>query len=208
MRTSTNTLRGIHLETATHLRWNLRDQMRANSKPANHLEPHRWLNSLALFAIIAALCSGCAGDAQGAPAKDWSFLQNSYWYVPTPNLLAVLSTVEAGVGTVVPINDQTVFYIKNYQSGYFWGTVATELTIGGQPSGPTCFFLVGSVTPEGAVNLSLLRPVRQACPPSVSVRCGSALRSGKWKIRCRRMVAVEQSATGRIWSNAIPVSHA
>ena len=154
--------------------------MRSNSKPANHLEPHRWRNSLALFAIIAALCSGCAGDAQGAPAKDWGFLQNSYWYVPTPNLLAVLSTVEAGVGTVVPINDQTVFYIKNYQSGYFWGTVATELTIGGQPSGPTCFFLVGSVTPEGAVNLSFT-PTGSSGVPTIGIGT-MRFRAAQWEM--------------------------
>ena len=129
-------------------------QIHTNSQLERHCGWVCWLNSFVLFAIFVTLCSGCAGDAQGAPVKDWSFLQNSYWYVPTANLLAMLSSVEGGAGTVVPIDDQTVFYIKTYQSGYFWGTVATELTIAGQPSGPTCFFLVGSVTPEGAVNLS------------------------------------------------------
>ena len=72
----------------------------------------------------------------------WSFLNNSYWYVPTPNLLAVLSSIEGG-GSVAPITDQTVFYIKTYQSGYFWGTVATELTIAGEASGPTAFLWSG-----------------------------------------------------------------
>jgi hypothetical protein len=110
-------------------------------------------HSFVLFALVAGLCSGCAGDAQGAPVKDWSFLNNSYWYVPTPNLLAVLSTTEGG-GIVALITDQTVFYIETYQSGYFWGTVATELTIAGEASGPNCFFMVGSVTPQGSVNLS------------------------------------------------------
>jgi len=123
------------------------------------------LHSVALFALFAALCSGCAGDAQGAPVKDWSFLQNSYWYVPTPNLLALLSSTQGG-GTVVPITDQTVFYIKTYQSGYFWGTVATELTLAGQASGPTCFLLVASVTPQGAVNLSFAPTGSSGVPTS------------------------------------------
>ena len=142
--------------------------MRGYSKSVCHLKLFGSLNSLLLFVILAALCSGCAGDAQGAPVKDWSFLQNSYWYVPTPNLLALLSSVEEGAGIVAPIDDQTVFYIKNYQAGYFWGTVATELTIAGQPSGPTCFFLVGSVTPEGAVNLSFT-PTGSSGVPTIGI---------------------------------------
>ena len=155
-------------------------QMRADSKSSLQTKMLRWLNSIVLFAILAALCAGCAGDAQGAPVKDWSFLQNSYWYVPAANLLAVLSSVEGGVGTVAPIDDQTVFYIKSYQSGYFSGTVATELTIGGQPSGPTCFFLVGSVTPEGAVNLSFT-PTGSSGVPTIGIGT-MRFRDAQWEM--------------------------
>jgi hypothetical protein len=107
--------------------------------------------------LLAALACGCAGDAQGSSkvssGGDWTFLGNSYWYVPPSNLEAIFSNTSNG-GTFIPITDQTVFYIQTYQGGYFWGRVATMLTIDDQPSGPNCFQLVGSVTPQRTVNLS------------------------------------------------------
>jgi hypothetical protein len=113
---------------------------------------------VAPIVLLLILSSGCAGDAQGSSQSgssksDWSFLANSYWIVPPPNLPALLSNTDNG-GTFIPISDQTVFYIQTYQDGYFWGKTATLLTVAGQPSGPNCFQMVGSVTPEGAVLLS------------------------------------------------------
>ena len=117
----------------------------------------------AATAFVLVFGSGLVGDARGAPSQgsssrgvsstEWRFLQNSYWYVPRANLAALLSSTANG-GTFIPITDQTVFYIQRYVRGYFWGQVATELTVAGQSAGPTCFQLVGSVTPEGTVNLS------------------------------------------------------
>ena len=113
---------------------------------------------IAAIVLVSVLGSGFVRDARSASSRDsssreWSFLQNSYWYVPRANLLALLSSTANG-GTLIPITDQTVFYIQRYVRGYFWGQVATELTVAGQDSGPTCFQMVGSVTPEGTVNLS------------------------------------------------------
>jgi hypothetical protein len=103
--------------------------------------------------LLTSLACGYAGDAHGSSEGDWTFLANSYWYVPPANLEAIFSSTSNG-GTFIPITDQTVFYIQTYQGGYFWGRVATILTIAGQSSGPNCFQLVGSVTPQGSVNLS------------------------------------------------------
>ncbi len=98
-------------------------------------------------------CSGTTCGNTGLRAADWNFLRSSYWYVPTANLPALLSTT-AGGGIFVPISDQTVFFIQQYAAGYFWGIVATEFTLGPNSFGPNCFQLVGSVTPEGTVNLA------------------------------------------------------
>jgi hypothetical protein len=106
-----------------------------------------------LLVFLAALGTVCPGDAQGSGKSAWSFLSNSYWIVPPANLPALLSDTSNG-GTFVPIVDQTVFHIQTYQGGYFWGQVATMLTIGGEASGPNCYQLVGSITPEGSVQLS------------------------------------------------------
>ncbi|MBV8773835.1 MAG: hypothetical protein JO166_16135 [Deltaproteobacteria bacterium] len=106
--------------------------------------------------LLATLACGCTGDAQasskGSSGDNWTFLGNS-WYVPRGNVEAIFSSTSNG-GTFIPITDQTVFYIRTYQGGYFWGRVSTMLTIAGQSSGPNCFQLVGSVTPEGTVDLS------------------------------------------------------
>ena len=131
------------------------------------------LRNLARFApiiFLAVLSAGCAGDAQGSSQSgssktDWSFLANSYWIVPPQNLPAVISSTADG-GTVIPISDQTVFYIQSYQAGYFWGKTATLFTLAGQSVGPNCFQMVGSVTPEGSVQLSFTPTNSSGSPTS------------------------------------------
>jgi hypothetical protein len=118
------------------------------------------LNGLSLARLIllpilflTTLTGACAGDAEASSVRGWTFLNNSYWYVPPANLEAIFSSISNG-GTFIPITDQTVFYIQTYQGGYFWGSVATMLTIAGQSSSQNCFQMVGSVTPQGSVNLT------------------------------------------------------
>ncbi len=60
-------------------------------------------------------------------SSDWSWLLNTYWYVPEENLLAY--EVVASTGAITPIQDQTVFQITGYDGGYFWGkTVYSSAT--------------------------------------------------------------------------------
>jgi hypothetical protein len=82
-------------------------------------------------------------------AARWSWLANTYWYVPTNNLSAVIST---GDGQVVPVLDQTVFQITHYRDGYFWGNATAQY--GANSAGPSTSFMIGSVTPQGRVLLS------------------------------------------------------
>lgn len=81
-------------------------------------------------------------------ADRWSWMSNTYWYVPTPNLAAVI--YQPGSGALATVNDQTVFHVTGYRRGYFWGETVTQLG----PAAPTSSALVGSVTPQGRVLLS------------------------------------------------------
>jgi len=80
------------------------------------------------------------------------------------SLEAILSSTSDG-GTFIPITDQTVFCVEKYQGGYFWGLTSTMLTIADQTSGPNCYQLVGSVTPQGSVNLSFI-PIASSGVPT------------------------------------------
>lgn len=90
-----------------------------------------------------------AGHAVSPTAQRWSWLAGTYWYVPSNNLSAVISS---GNGQVVPVLDQTVFQITHYRDGYFWGNTTAQY--GANSAGPTTSFMIGSVTPEGKVLLS------------------------------------------------------
>lgn len=87
------------------------------------------------------------------PSYDhWQWLNKTYWYVPNQYLLAIISDPSL---PPIPVADQTVYYISNYQGGYFWGTTAVSFTQpDSSPSSTSCFQLVGSVTPQGAVHLT------------------------------------------------------
>ena len=95
-------------------------------------------------------------------SADWSWLQGTVWYVPAENLLAI--EFDPSSGTHRPISDQTVYAIEHYDHGYFWGTTAVQLTGTGSivASRPVCLDLVGSVTPEGSLNLSFIRRGRSS----------------------------------------------
>ncbi len=81
-------------------------------------------------------------------ADRWSWLADTYWCVPTPNLPAVIYDTTSGA--LMPVADQTVFHVTGYRRGYFWGETVTQLG----SSAPTSSALVGSVTPQGRVLLS------------------------------------------------------
>src|SRR3954469_6655359 len=66
---------------------------------------------------------------------DWSWLADTYWCVPRPDLPALQLDPEDNV--LSWLVDQTVWHISGYQSGYFWG-VTGALTYdagGGAPAG-------------------------------------------------------------------------
>lgn len=78
----------------------------------------------------------------------WEFLEDTYWYVPTPYLPAVVlvNLDPAQTGEIV---DQTIWHIEEVINGNVIGQVAA--TIG---TGWTFSTLVGSITPSGSVSFS------------------------------------------------------
>ena len=115
-----------------------------------------------------------AGTAVAPTVKRWSWLANTYWYVPVANLPAVL--YNSSTGTLIPVSGQTVFHITGYRNGYFWGDTATQL--GSSP--PSSSSMLGSVTPEGQVLLTFTQ-TSDSSSPSITEGFGKMQRkSGQW----------------------------
>ena len=138
---------------------------------------------LTFAAMLVGITRGGVADAQSASTNRWQWLNNTYWYVPSQYLLAVVS--DPSLGPPIPVSDQTVYYISNYKGGYFWGTTAVSYTAPhSEPSSPTCLQLVGSVTPEGEVHLTFT-PLSSTTPapaaPAPTIGIGNmTFQQSKW----------------------------
>ena len=118
-------------------------------------------------------CRHQAGVVLDPTPRRWSWLANSYWYVPTANLSATL--FNSSTETIAPVLDQTVFQITDYANGYFWGKTVTQLG-SSSPSGSS---MIGSVTPEGKVLLTFTTV--SGSSPSITEGYGTMVRKrGKW----------------------------
>jgi hypothetical protein len=114
------------------------------------------------------------GIAVSPTVNRWSWLANTYWYVPAMNLPALL--YNSSTGTLTPVSDQTVFQITGYREGYFWGKAVTQL---GSSSASTST-MIGSVTPEGQVLLTFTQTSTNSSP-SVTEGFGKMQRKfGQW----------------------------
>ncbi len=83
-------------------------------------------------------------------------LTGTYWYVPTDALPA-----EFHVGsTVLPVEQQTIYYIEKSQRGVFSGWIVTQFTT--QPAGLdlpiSCQDMFGTIAPRGEISLTVVTP--------------------------------------------------
>lgn len=87
---------------------------------------------------------------------NWSFLKDTYWYVPVNYLLALQMSAEDTTPTRMV--DQTVWQIVGYEQGYLWGNAAILLyEEGTTPSNaPTGMQMLGTVTPNGQVQITFM----------------------------------------------------
>jgi hypothetical protein len=115
-----------------------------------------------------------------ASPSDWSWLADTYWYVPVESLPALrLDTSENTLAWVV---DQTVWHVTGYREGYFWGVSVTLLHDAGEEvpergpgSKPMSFSMLGSITPEGRVHLTFL----SGQSGSATIGIGQTVRHGQ-----------------------------
>ena len=138
----------------------------------------------------------------GSTAGDW--LDDTYWYVPTPYLPALLAinTSEPRVTTVV---DQTVWHIDDYSGGYITGISATNLGFGW-----SYMLMVGSVTPDGSVKFSFssLGSANAADPTTQTITIGDGTLSGQGAGAAFLMQMTSGTAAASVthWANMLPVT--
>jgi hypothetical protein len=127
-----------------------------------------------------------AGTAVLPTSNRWSWLANTYWYVPTPNLPAVL--YNSKTGAVTRVRDQTVFHIVSYENGYLWGTAVTQLN----SSTPTKSSMLGSITPQGKVLLTFTLTTHNSSP-SITEGFGTMQRKlGQWTMENQMFTSPNQ----------------
>jgi hypothetical protein len=119
--------------------------------------------------------------------SDWSWLQDTYWYVLPENLPAL--QFDTDNNTLTWVIDQTVWHITGYRNGYFWGVSATLIQQGreqtpqrGPGSKPICFTMLGIITPEGRVYLTFI-PCKATSFLSATIGMGCAVEYRKnWRL--------------------------
>lgn len=109
----------------------------------------------ALAAVGAATVTAAAADPK--PGR-WNWTEGTIWYVPPNGFPAIVSSPDTN--EVLEVYDQTVYSIDRYWKGYIWGYQRVQFwpkseKIPVDPdSDPTCARMVGSITPEGTLNVS------------------------------------------------------
>jgi hypothetical protein len=114
----------------------------------------------ATAAIVAALAAFATAPADAADPKPnrWNWTEGTIWYVPPDGFPALLTSPNSN--KVGEIYDQTVYSIDRYWKGYVWGYQRVQFwqksdSMPVKPdSDPTCARMVGSITPEGTLNIS------------------------------------------------------
>lgn len=82
--------------------------------------------------------------------KKWAWFKDTYWIVPKKGIYSVMHLTEQNTWFVS--RGQTVFHIQDYYNGYWTGTVVVKIT---KAKVPSCQFVLGQVTPEGQVYMTM-----------------------------------------------------
>jgi hypothetical protein len=146
----------------------------------------------ALFASVASPDLPNARAAAHYPQGDWSWVTDTFWYVTQENLPAVETNLTTQQHLLV--SDQTVWHIEAYSQGYFWGKTVVQIT-GGDP---LCLSMVGSITPEGEVQMTFTLPL-PGFPPELSLKTSGIgrmrLLQGEWKFEMQMTTGVTKLTT-------------
>jgi hypothetical protein len=134
------------------------------------------------------------GVAITPTVKRWSWLADTYWYVPVTNLPAVL--YNSSTGRLQPVRDQTVFHITGYHQGYFWGSSVTQLD-----SAPAiASTMLASITPEGQVLLTFT-PTSTSSSPTITEGFGRMRwKFGQWTMENQMFTAPSETLQIGHWA--------
>ena len=140
-----------------------------------------------------ALAYGLTDSAEArSPYDQWSWLNGTYWYVTQADLPALATDLATQQQQVVA--DQTVWQIEGFVHGYFWGKTFVQLT--GRPR--LCLNMVGSVTPEGSVNITFTLTL-PPLPPELSIKTTGIgrmrLLRGEWRAEMQMTTGVATLVT-------------
>lgn len=105
---------------------------------------------------------------------DWGWLRDTYWYVKDRWLPALM--FNSSQNTLTRMVDQTVWHITGYRDGYFWGVTAVlsyaagdDVPTRGPRSNPSPFTLIGTVTPEGNIQITFVPSSSRSSEPTAGV---------------------------------------
>jgi hypothetical protein len=121
-----------------------------------------------LFGLILLVLNVNPRKAGAAPHTlddKWSWLKDTYWYVPQENLPAVETTFSPPAHQL--ISDQTVWHIEDYTQGYFWGKQVVKLSTNDQY---LCMQFVGSITPQGEIQMTFTFTLPPTVPPALNLK--------------------------------------
>jgi hypothetical protein len=137
----------------------------------------------------------------GSTAGDW--LDDTYWYVPTTYLPALLA-INTSQPRIVTVTDQTVWHIDNYDAGYITGFSATNIGFGW-----SYMLLVGSVTQDGSVKFSFspLGAANPSDPTTQTITIGDGALSGTGSTASFLMQMTSGTAADSVthWAYMLPI---
>jgi len=105
---------------------------------------------------------------------DWNWLRDTYWYVRETWLPAL--QFDSSNNTVSWLVDQTVWHVTGCRDGYLWGVSAAlvypageEAPTRGPRSHPNATTLIGTITPDGMVELTFVEVSGSSSEPTVGL---------------------------------------
>jgi len=155
-----------------------------------------WLLVMLAGLILTASSTSLrqAGADSRVPRGDWSWLKNSYWYVPEESLPAVETTFDPVTHQL--ISDQTVWHIEDFSGGYFWGKEVVKLSDNAQY---LCMQLVGSITPQGEIQMTFTFTLPPVAPPALNLKVSGVgkmqLVRGEWQPEMQMTTGVSSLVT-------------
>ncbi len=148
-----------------------------------------------LLALIPTLAASCGTwPDHHRTRRDWAWLANTYWYVPTDGLPAVETSLADQTHT--PISDQTVWHITDYANGYISGNQVVKTS---NSDSYICMQFVGSVTPEGDIQMTFSFVLPQGTPQQLNTQVAGigVMRfiDGQWKAEMQMTTGVTSLIT-------------